>query len=233
MQWISFAQSDSLTRSILHVLPSTRGGIVTQAISCSIELFGDRPESTEVAIDGIRLNQPDGIRLDEAFLRLKEGGNSLIGICVKIESAQQRSDLRHSSCLIELFSRERTMRFPMPVRDAPIKPTQTLPVIADRLCQTSVVFVNRGLQYNEVQIRLAPAISHAGATPLNISVSPQSVSEYSLASLLPQSAEPFHASWGEVSMAAAEIVTEIDTDVAAFVLYREVGTQRIVSVLNV
>lgn len=233
MRWISFAQSDSLTRSILHLLPTTRGGIVTQALSCTIELFGDRPESAEVAIDGIRLNQPDGIRLDEAFLRLKEGGNSLVGIAVTIESSQQKSDLKNSTCMMEIFTRERSTRFSMPIRETPLKIGVPAPLIADPSMATSLILVNRGDQYHEITVRAAHASGEGLPQPLHISLAPRAVSEYSLAALMSQTSDPFNVSWGAVSLAAAEIETELDADVAAFAVYREAGTQRITSVLNV
>ncbi len=109
-----------------------------------------------------------------------------------------------------------------------------VPVIADGSTVTSLIFANRGDQYHEITVRpVGAAAASSAASALNISLAPKSVSEYSLAPLISQSVDPFNVSWGAASLAAAEIETELDVDTAAFAVYRESGTQRILSVLNV
>lgn len=228
MRWISFAQADALSRSVVHILPTTRGGIAAQPVMCSITLFADRPEQAEVSIEGMRLNQPDGIRLEEAFPRLKEGGNSLIGVAVDLEPSQQKGDLRNSVCAIEILSRTHVVRFPMPLREEPRTRREGIPVIADRATQTSLVFANQGARYAEVQLSPVGGGNH----PMNISVAPHSVSEYSLSSLTGSSATSFHCSWGEVVLGSAVMTSELPVEIAGFIVYREAGSQRITSVVS-
>lgn len=232
MRWISFAQSDSLTRAVLHILPTTRGGIAAQPVMCTIQLFGDRSDSAEVSIDGMRLNQPDGIRLDEAFPRLKEGGNSLVGIAVNLEPTQQKGDLRNSICTMEILSRGQTVRFPMPLREDVLNRRQSIPVVADRTTQTSLIFANQGSRYAEIQVIPVSEKGKSPAHPMNISIAPHSVSEYSLSGLGSQAGTQFSCSWGEVTLSSATLASELPVEMAGFVVFREAGSQKISSLVS-
>jgi hypothetical protein len=234
MRWISFAQADSMSRSVIHLLPATRGGMAAQPVSCVIELFGDRPDSTEVAIDGMRLNQPDGIRLEEAFPRLREGGNSLVGIAVNLDSAQQKGDLSSSICELEVISRNKSVRFKMALRKDNSVERSTIPIISDTFTQTSLILTNQGSQYIEVQLAPQANLDNLNSQPLtNISIAPFSVSEYNLGSMFLLGSAPFNCQWGETRLATTFLIGQLPPEVAAFIVYRENSSKRIQSVLEV
>ena len=229
MRWISFAQSDSLHRSLVHILPTTRGGIAAQPVACVLQLFADRPDVTEISIDGMRLNQPDGIRLDEAFPRLREGGNSLVGISIVLESVQQKGDLRNSECAVEIVSRGRSIQFPMIACSDQAGMPRPLMAINDSLTQSSVIFVNQGTSYAEV--RLAHSTDSNGLA-MCVSLTPHSVSEYVLK---PQGASlgdnSYNCGWGTVQVSRMSLVEPLSADVAGFCVYREASSKKIQSVV--
>ncbi|MCB0340447.1 MAG: hypothetical protein KDD53_12625, partial [Bdellovibrionales bacterium] len=85
-RWVSFCAHDSLLRSIFHFFPSALGVTVPYPAECRISLFGDGFGMRQVVLQGARLNQPDGVRLEDAFPSLLESAPSLLGIEITITS---------------------------------------------------------------------------------------------------------------------------------------------------
>jgi hypothetical protein len=183
----------------------------------------------------MQLNQPDGVRLDEVFPRLKEGGNSLVGLAVNLETASGKSDLSASSCAIEIVNRFGSVHFPM-VRD--LTHNQRYPAIAvltDRTTITSLVVVNQSERYVELQLK-GSAMSGSEGTDIfekvnTLSVAPSSVSEFSLSGQHSFVGEPFHSLSGDVQLIGQELLGDLSEGVAAFVTYRESTTKSISSVI--
>lgn len=237
MRWISFAQSDSLSRSIVHLFPTSKGGFSAQPLHCTVELFADRPESTAVALDGMQLNQPDGVRLEELFPRLKEGGNSLVGVSVTLETTSGRGDLSPSTCAIEIVNRSGSVHFAMKRDEANNNCKGPIAVITDRTSMTSLALINQSTRYVELELRnvnLGANGATNGARSLHsLSVAPSSVNEYSLSGQSGLAGEPFSTTHGDVLVEGQELLGDLSEGVVAFVLYRDSVTKAISSVVSV
>jgi hypothetical protein len=235
MRWISFAQTDSLSRSLLHLFPCSKGGFSAQPIQCSLELFADRPEPAVVALDGMQLNQPDGVRLDEVFPRLKEGGNSLVGVAVNLETVSGKGDLSPSSCAIEIINRFGSVHFPMVNNTMTSKRYPSIAVLTDRATSTSLVIVNQSQRYIELKLKGSSSEKSQSEDIFeklqSLSIAPGSVSEFSLSGQNNFTGEPFHSLYGDVLLSGQELVGDLSEGVASFITYRDGTTKSISSVV--
>lgn len=115
VNWIGFGSCSSISRTLVHFFPS--GGGVTAPYPCTVKLSIFGPEvqelvsQRELSLEGARLSQPDGLRLDQAFPKLAEGVSGFFGLSIDLETTQPRIDLSYSSCIIELWSKGSSVRY--------------------------------------------------------------------------------------------------------------------------
>ena len=72
VSWVAPVVSSGLTRTVVHFFPAARGVASPYSVSCRLTLFGGGIERRSVVLEGARLNQPDGLFVDEAFPELPE-----------------------------------------------------------------------------------------------------------------------------------------------------------------
>lgn len=143
VNWITFCISGKGTQATVHFFPASPDLAAPYLVRCKLTLFGTGLSEKSVVLDGARLSQPDGVRLGDAFPFLNETQDKFYGLDVEITSLQPRVDLSASSCIIELKSAERALRF------RPSRPSQGVPrtgglCIRDPFNTTSLVMVNSG-----------------------------------------------------------------------------------------
>lgn len=80
-----------------------------------LKIFGSGMTSREVIIDGVRLGQPDGIKVADVFPELNKTNLSIFGLEIEFISTQSHVDLTSSECIIDFNYPSHTIRF-RPIR---------------------------------------------------------------------------------------------------------------------
>src|SRR5262245_32337102 len=111
IEWVTFAVSNAISKTIIHFFPSAQVTSAPYPVIFKLNVFGKDVASKNVALEGGRLGQLDGVRLTDAFPHLAEGTTGLIGLHVEITTPQPRIDLSPSHCVIELVSSAQSVRF--------------------------------------------------------------------------------------------------------------------------
>jgi len=130
-----FCLSTASIKTRIHFFPSAGAAGGHLPISCLLTLFGKGVEKRSVLLDGGRLNQPDGLRLEDAFPALRGDVSGVFGLEIQLSCSQGRVNLLHSQTAIEFVSSTSSMVY----GGAPFSPMteetddQSLPSVTDRL----------------------------------------------------------------------------------------------------
>lgn len=197
-------------RSRLHFFPTAGSTTGHYPVSCEIALFGKGLEKRSVQIEGGRLNQPDGIRIEDAFPALEHEASGLCGLEVIFECPQGRINLSRSQLVIEIISPQFSLTYgaaPLLARTsdhpgaaqraetAGVKAPEFIGVaIQDNSVVPSLVVVNSSEEL------LRPEFRHMlrdGEAPLQLgTVAASSVVEFPLDEALCKNAPIHEALWG-------------------------------------
>jgi hypothetical protein len=111
IKWQAFFICNSLTKPALHFFPHSPTTTAPYPVNCTITIFNSAIESRSVTLDGARINQPDGVRLDAVFPELIDGISGLVGLEIVINSESGRVDLSTSQCIVELIQGKSPTKF--------------------------------------------------------------------------------------------------------------------------
>ncbi len=100
----AFFLTTSAIRSRVHFFPSAGATSGHYPVVCDLTIFGKGVERRTVRLDGGRLNQPDGVRLEDAFPALAGETSGICGLEVRLECAHGRINLLPSRVYIEMVS---------------------------------------------------------------------------------------------------------------------------------
>jgi len=239
IRWISFGIANATTRSAVHFFPSSGNVTAPYPVSCKLSLFSKDHAYSSISVDGLRLSQPEGVWVDEAFPVLKAGASSLFGLEIELSCTQQRIDLKGSSCVIDLHSLAQPTKFwPKLMRDdapANVEAPRSAPVIKDSFNYTSLMLVNPTLQEQKASFSLSQSDMEL-AKPLSFgessSVAAQSVQEIDLSPFMEESFGPLspqECSWGLLRGRSLSVSGGSES-LSAFLILRDVLTKRPVSV---
>ena len=107
-----FCLSSATTKSRLHFFPAAGVSTGPYPIICKLTLFGKGVERKSVMLDGGRLGQPDGLRVEDAFPALRGDIAGMFGIEVELSCPQQtRLNLLSSQCWVELVSQQFSVQY--------------------------------------------------------------------------------------------------------------------------
>ena len=240
VSWLTFISTSAITRTVVHFFPFSSGVSAPYGTDCRFTVFGGGLTTRAVVLDGARLGQPDGVRVDDVFPEVSSVGDGrLVGLQIDLECAQQRVDLSASGCVIEIARSEGgAVRFrPAQIEAAARTQDVTPPLIAcrDRFQSTSLVVVNRtGDPFSPlVRIRPVGARPWDGAVELislsTPAVGPDSVEEIPFDDVVWEEATRQECSWGE-SMSRALDLGGPPPGVVMYACYREPEHRRPVSV---
>lgn len=217
VRWVAFCLSNSTTRTVVHFLPCARNMTAPYPVVCSLTLFGNSMPPRTVQLDGARVRQPDGVRLEDAFELLRGDRAGVYGLVVEL-AAQQRMDLSPSSCIIELVTADKSVRF-RPARLEGGTGEQAALRVDDALLTTGLVMVNASGETQDVW--LCPVGEEGSASGVH-SVVPYSLREVSL------------AAEGDAGAGTGSIGIRYQGNqsqgLASFAVYRDAVTKRPVSV---
>jgi hypothetical protein len=243
---LAFCLSTPSVRTRIHFFPS--GGSVggAAAVNCSLKLFGKGFESRSVLLDGGRIGQPDGVRLEDAFPNIRSEGSGIVGLEVLLEcpQGQGRINLQSSHATIELVSPQFSIAYGsapfVALREgeqgsiterliAARRRNRVAAAIHDSLITTSLVVINPSSE------PLRPEVTHTVgeadvALPLG-TVAPESVVEIPLDESLFKGKESQQCLWGEVCAAKIAIAEYSGSaDSGYYLVYREPNTKRPIAV---
>lgn len=144
-RWIAFALTDALSKTIVHFFPASGAAIIPYPAECKISIFSSNLERRSVILEGGRLGQPDGVRLEDAFPEIADGGIVLAGIEIELSTNQPKVDLSGSACIVEIALKGQSVRFQ--AKRADIKTGSVLEgrpgiLLQDDRSVTSLVAVN-------------------------------------------------------------------------------------------
>jgi hypothetical protein len=200
-------------------------------------------------LDGGRLNQPDGVRLEEAFPTLRNEASGIFGLEMQLSSQQGRVNLLSSQAAIELVSPQTSIMYYsapfVPDVDEAVVPepqgdlSQRLAAarrrsfvgvgVQDAFLTTSLIMIN---STNET---VRPAIFHgvgeeAQSLPVG-TIAPESAMEIPLEESLFKKTTPHECLWG---LSRAEKISvgpdSLTPHTAFYVMYRDPVSKRPVSV---
>jgi hypothetical protein len=141
-RWYGFGVSQGLTKSVLHFFPTSSNVSAPYPLQCKIEIFSERFGKKTLILDGARLHQPDGIKLEAAFPVLEDGAHPIFGISLELSGQTQRVDIRASQVFMELINAGSRVRFRLKQSEAqPEHPSAPL-LYKDEHCFTDLVIVN-------------------------------------------------------------------------------------------
>ncbi len=271
--WLSFCVSNSVTRASVHFFPNSDNVTAPYPANCAITLFGGGVDSRSVVLEGGRLSNPDGLRLDDAFPELKADASGMFGLAVELTSPQQsRLNMAGSGCVIELSSHGYCCRFrparlleqPSEQEKARIRrqakegvssssascrcPSKTGIALKDVAHTTSLVVVN-GSEYRVRAVDHRKSVQSESVMPQPKKaigeVLPQSVFEFPFGDEFFEGGLEQECSWGKLKSQALNLSLEVvreseevfggepvllGASVAAYVVYRDANSRRIVSV---
>ncbi len=243
----AFFLTSNSVRSRIHFFPSAGVTAGHYPVVCELTLFGKGIETRAVRIDGGRLNQPDGIRLEEVFPSLATETSGVAGLQIRLEASQGRLNLLSSRVFIEMVSPQFSLAFcAAPFRAGTYdddeqseggmghelnREAQSILGIAtqDRYSASSLVAVNASSDL------LRPKIQHVlrdAQAPLQMgTVAASSVVEFSLEEPVCRPGITHETLWGNAVLEKFWIEEpDLPTEVSWYLLTRDPVSKRPISV---
>ena len=246
-----FCLSTATIKTRIHFFPSAGSAGGHMPVTCILTLFGKGLEKKTVMLDGGRLNQPDGLRLEDAFPALRGEVSGVFGLEVRLSCPQGRVNLLNSQAAVEFVSSTSSMLYggapfsPMTEevdemsvssivdRIEPLqKRSPTAVAVQDASLTSSLVIVNAGPE------ALKPELTHvAGEStkPLHLgTLSPESVIEVPLDEALFRESSVKETLWGATKVEKM-VLPEVSRspESSYYILYRDPSSKRPVSVCSI
>ncbi len=239
-----FCLSTATIKSRVHFFPSAGSSGGHFPVSCILTLFGKGIEKRSVLLDGGRLNQPDGLRLEDAFPVLRGEVSGVFGLEIQLSCPQGRVNLLSSQAAVEFVSSSSSMMYgcapfePMTeeVEEAPlserlieqrVRPSAAV-ALQDTELSPSLVVVNASGE------PLKPDLCHAasgGSKPLHVgTLSPETVIEVPLEESMFKESPQRSTIWGNTRVEKMVLPeTARAAQASYYLLFRDPTTKRPVS----
>jgi hypothetical protein len=243
---LAFCLSTPTVRTRIHFFPSAGSVGGAAGVNCTLKLFGKGFERRAVLLDGGRIGQPDGVRLEDAFPHVRSEASGILGLEVTLEcpQGQGRVNLQSSHSTIEFISPQFSIAYGsapfLALREgeqgsvterliAARRRNRVGAGIHDSLLTTSLVVINSSRE------PLRPDVLHTvGQTEVALplgTVAPESVVEIPLDESLFKGKESQPCLWGEVCAAKIGLGESASSgDAGYYLVYREPNTKRPISV---
>ncbi len=238
--WATFCVANSLARTIVHFFPSSGTVTAPYPAVCKFTLFSQGECAKTQSLEGLRLSQPDGVRLEDVFPFLRDGVSGMMGLHITLSTIQPRIDLSPSDCVVEIASRSHSVRFhPKQLEGGKEAVTVDGPLIGfdDQFHKSSLVVVNGAESVFEASLAW-PQEEGGEASEVKAArserLSPWTVEEFPLQKEIEESpTDPFEQSWGNTRAASLSLGEEMPAGSACFMMYRDATTKLPVSVVAV
>lgn len=246
---IMFCLSTSSIKTRVHFFPSASSSTSHQPITCVLSLFGKGIEKRSVMLDGGRLNQPDGVRLEDAFPTLRGEASGIFGLEMQLSSQQGRVNLTHSQAAVELVSPQSSLLYMsgpfMADGDVTVEGADAGDIASRLQAARRKSFVGVGVQdsclttslimINSTQESVRPSVFHgvgpeAQSLPVG-NIAPESAMEIPLEESLFKKSVPHECLWGLSRAEKISVGTDsLTPNTAFYVMYRDPVSKRPVSV---
>lgn len=249
VEWLAYGITSALTRTAVHFFPCQGDLSAPYPVRCELTMFSSGMAPKRIAIDGARLSQPDGVRIDDAFPQLRKSEPGQIGLLIDLSTSQPRVDLSGSACVVEFESSAGNVRY-WPVRasmegqgdagDVAQVTRKLVPVVKDAYNFFALVGVNFSATPLEVRARLVtagrslPAFEVVGgqseAAGAATIVPPGSVVDLAINEKVFEAAQPQELTWGLARAANLVIEYQRRAGCALYLVARDQRSHRPMSV---
>jgi hypothetical protein len=250
VEWLTFGLSNAISRTIIHFFPSAQVTSAPYPVIFKLRVFGKDIVSKSIALEGGRLGQPDGVRLEDAFPHLADGTSGIIGLHVELSTSQPRIDLSTSHIVIELVSSAQSVRFSprqMKAHDRKLTlsnenklPCYAIAGINDAFFVSSLAVINYADKpFVPKLISPRPSTLATVSEPPDITeigfdaVAAGNAQEFSLHEGMFTDVVPQEMTWGLIRSRVFEVSGDVPSDVGCYLVYRDSLTKRIVSATQV
>lgn len=238
-----FFISTQTVKSRVHFFPNGGSTGGHYPVACSLTVFGKGIETRSIRLDGGRLNQPDGIRLEDAFPALTTDSSGICGLEVHLSCPQGRVNLTSSRVVIEMVSPQFSLTYSaapfVPDLEGDVDAASSLILkphrpgvavgIQDESCSTSLIVVNASSSILKPDfVGVAKGIE----SPLQLGTAAErSATEFPLDDALCGHAQRKECLWGDSKIEKLWSNTLRDMPmVESYLLYREPRSRRPISV---
>lgn len=232
------------TRCRVHFFPSAGTTAGHYPVGCELSIFGKGVEKRAVQLEGGRLNQPDGIRLEDAFPTLGTEASGLCGLRVRLSCPQGRVNLLKSRVVVEIVSPQFSLVF----NSASCKPdlseldegpedagnegpqfARSGIATCDSFSVPSLVLVNGGSELERPDVR---HLAREMEAPLHLgTVAAESVVEFPLEEALCKQGLQHAALWGDVMVERFwGEERKVHSDLSWYLMHRDPVMRRPISV---
>jgi hypothetical protein len=238
-----FCLSTPTVKSRVHFFPSAGSVGGHYPVQCQLTIFGKGIEHRSVQLDGGRLNQPDGIRLEDAFPALNRETTGVCGVEMRLMCPQGRVNLLTSRVVIEMISPQFALAYSA-ARFRPVERIDKSSIeveprveeaigigLSDGSTSSSLVVVNSGDESFRADFSHSGPI---GDAPFPIgTVGPGSVVEFPLDDTLCKNSVVRQSLWGDarVEKLWSDTLPRLDS-VVCYMLYRDPVSRRPLSVCS-
>jgi len=130
-KWLAFGLSNKQTKTLVHFFPSAGSITAPYPVNCKLSIFGHWEGKKSLTIEGARLSQADGIRVEEVFPDYLGGAEShqgIYGLEIELSVFQPGIDISASSCIVEMQSRASTASY----RAAPLSQSNSSATLEEK-----------------------------------------------------------------------------------------------------
>lgn len=231
MHWVGFSLGEALSRTVVHFFPTNFGSALPYPAEVKLSIFAADIERRSVVLDGARIGQPDGIRVEDAFPVLSEGAIPHYAVELSIGTNQPRVDLGPSQCLMEFNSQGLSCRYwpQLKERDSDGQP-KVVPLVKDSFMSPSLIAINSTEVSQDCELFLQGLKGDASDRLPELKLAGREVREVVLISDLFNASPAQETSWGIARTRSLEVPETLPTGVLFYLLYRDSKTRRPLSV---
>jgi hypothetical protein len=233
ISWIAFAVSNTLTKSVMHFFPASNTTNAPYPVIYNVRLFGKEIGEKTITLDDGRLGQPDGVRLEDIFPVLNDSPVGLMALSVDLTISQPKVDISASSCVIEIITASNSVRyFAQQAYVENKKQARGMLAVNDAYNLSSLLVVN----CNEKALKPDLLILDQKSSELHFNreglpeIEVNSAFEYSFEEKSYNTVVPQECSWGLFRSSSVSLAETLPPNTAAYAVYRDTLTKRIVSV---
>ncbi len=254
--WLGFGVTGSITKTFLHFMPLSQGVGAPYPVNFSLTTGGSSLPARTINIEGARLSQPDGFRIEEAMPALTQHSSGLYYAKVEFDSSAHRLNLQASSVTVELQYQQSSVSYrPAMISQSAVAAPKHIQELndseADLLACSRTAFALRDPNLYPMIILINASFQAVSAKVLSyaareyvqtIVLEPETVREFEPAELGLRDPLKLDCSSGSVEAELFQLIFEDSASdssivkkgaaIAAYLVYRNRNTRRIASVLS-
>ena len=233
MNWVAFAISNTLSKSVVHLMPTSNTTNAPYPVTYEITLHAKEFGSKTITLDDGRLGQPDGVRLEDIFPVLNDSPAGLLALSIEMSTSQPKVDLSASKCVVEIITASNSVRFyAKQIAKSSDESIKGMLAVNDAYNFSSLLIVN----CSEQQLNSNLLVLDSRNTALNFNnqamplIDSNTAMEYNFDEKFYSSVEAQECSWGLFRSNSISLAESLPAKAIAYAVYRDTLTKRIISV---